>query len=107
MGKLVKQKWTNAGGERKIYGYMAQIPKAVIEKANIDDDDEIIAYEWHGDIIISKKYHCTCMECGFEWDSGKPYSIQSACPRCKVGDIHYDINGGNNDNQKQRTEEDA
>ena len=48
-----------------------------------------------------------CNKCGYEWETGKAYSIQSACPKCKVGDIHYDINGGNNDNQEQRIEENA
>lgn len=107
MAKLIKQKWTNAKGERKVYSYMVLVPKTEIEKAGIKEDDEVVAYEWYGDIIITKKYHCTCMECGYEWDTGKAYSIQSACPKCKVGDIHYDINGGNNDNQKQGIEKDA
>ena len=104
MAKLIKQKWTNAKGERKVFSYMVTIPKKIIEKAGMEDDDEIITYESYGNVIISKKYHCTCMECGFEWDDGKAYNIQSCCPRCKVGDIHYDINGGNNDNQKQGIE---
>lgn len=55
---------------------------------------------------MSSKYHCICMECDYEWDTNEEYSIQSACPRCKVGDIHYDVSGGNNDNQEQRTEKD-
>ena len=107
MAKLVKQKFTNAKGERKTYSYLVPIPKLVVENAGIDEDDEIVVYDWYGDICISKKYHCTCMECGYEWEDGKPYSLKSSCPRCKVGDIHYDINGGNNDNQKQRIKKDA
>ena len=105
MPKLVKQKWANAKGERKVYNYLAPIPKTIVEKAEIGEDDEIIVYEYYGEIVVAKKYHCTCEECGYEWDSGKPDSIQSYCPRCKVGDVHYDVNGGNNDNQEQRTKE--
>jgi hypothetical protein len=52
-------------------------------------------------------YHCVCMGCGYEWDTDKPDDMKTCCPRCKVGDIHYDIDGGNNDNQKQRPKEDA
>lgn len=93
MAKLVKQKFTNAKGERNTYSYLVAIPKAVVKQAEIDDDDEIVVYEEFGTIVINKKYHCTCMECGFEWDSGKDYNIQTCCPHCKVGDIHYDRNG--------------
>lgn len=107
MPKLAKQKYTTAKGERKTYSYLAPIPKNVVKASGIDDDDEIIVYEDYGKVIIEKKYHCTCMECSYEWDSGEAYNDQSACPRCKVGDIHYGINGGYNDNQEQRTEENA
>ena len=107
MARLTKIKYTNSKGERKINCYLATIPKAVVKKARIEDNDEVVAYEEYGRIIIEKKYHCECMECGFEWESGEAYNCQTACPRCKVGDIHYDINGGYNDNQEQRTKKDA
>ena len=45
-----------------------------------------------------------CMGCGYEWESDIE---QNACPKCKVGDIYCDAEEDNNDNQKQRTEEDA
>lgn len=98
MPKLAKNYYRTAKGEKRINCYMANIPKEVVEASNIQEDDEIAVYQEFGMIVINKKYHCTCMECGFEWDSGKDYRIQSCCPRCKVGDIHYDINGGYNDN---------
>lgn len=107
MPKLVKQKFTNAKGERKTYSYLVPIPKSVVEASGIEEDDEIVVYAWYGEIRIEKKYHCTCMECDYEWDSGKDWGIQSMCPKCKVGDIRYDLNGGNNDNQEQRTKKDA
>lgn len=107
MPKLAKQKYTTAKGERKVNCYLVTIPKRVVEESEIQEDDEISVYQEYGMIVINKKYHCTCMECGFEWESGKDYGIQSCCPNCKVGDIHYDINGGNNDNQKQGIKENA
>lgn len=107
MAKLSKIKYTNSRGERRINSYLATISKAVVKEAGIQDDDEIVVYADYGRIVIAKKYYCTCMECGFEWESGKPYNYDTICPRCKVGDIHYDINGGNNDNQEHRIEEDA
>lgn len=93
MPKLAKNMYTTSNGERKLNCYVCTIPKEVVEKSDIQEDDEIVAYEEFGMIVINKKYHCTCMECGFEWDSGKDYDIQTCCPRCKVGDVHYDRNG--------------
>ena len=107
MSKLVKQHYYTSKGEKKVFSYIATVPKKVLKESNINEDDEIIVSAYYGEILIQKKYHCTCMECGYEWDSGKDWGIQSICPLCKVGDIHYDINGGNNDNQEQRTKKDA
>ena len=107
MAKLVKQKYTNAKGERKTYSYLVPISKSVVKASGIEEDDEIVVYAFYDEIRIQKKYHCTCEECGYEWESGKAYDVCTTCPRCKVGDIHYDINGGYNDNQKQRIEKDA
>lgn len=107
MPKLAKQKYTTAKGERKVFSYLAPISKKVLKQSDINEDDEIAVYEWYGDIVITKRYHCTCMECGYEWESGKDLGIQTMCPNCKVGDVRYDINGGNNDNQKQGIKKDA
>ena len=93
MPKLAKNYYRTAKGDKRINCYMVNIPKEVVKKSDIEDTDEIAIYEELGAIIIKKKYHCTCMECGYEWDSGEEYNIQTACPRCKVGDIHYDRNG--------------
>lgn len=93
MGKLVKQMYTTSTGERKTNCYMVTIPKKVVELSRIEENDEIVAYKYLGGILITKKWHCTCNECGCEWDSGEPYGITSACPRCGVGDISYEING--------------
>lgn len=107
MPKLAKQKYTTAKGERKVFSYLAPIPKRVLKQSDINEDDEIAVYEWYGDIVITKRYHCTCMGCGYEWESGKDLGMQTMCPKCKVGDVRYDINGGNNDNQKQGIKKDA
>jgi len=108
MAKLTKQNYVTAKGETKLNCYHVNIPKSVVEKARIDEDEELAIYEFYGTIVIEKKYHCTCMECGFEWDTGIAYNECSACPRCRVGDIHYDINGGHMYvNSKQRIEEDT
>ena len=109
MTKLTKQYYYGANGEKKINCYHAHISKDLADKVQLDGNDEIVIYDFCGTIVIEKKYHCTCMECGFEWDTGIAYNECSACPKCKVGDIHYDINGGHNYNgyQKQRIEKDA
>lgn len=108
MTKLTKQYYFTGKGEKKINCYHAHISKALADEAHIDDDDEIVIYALCDTIVIEKKYHCTCEECGFEWDTGKAYNECTACPKCRVGDVHYDLNGGHNyDNQKQRFEKDA
>lgn len=107
MPKFIKQKYKTKNGDVRTFSYLASIPKRVLKNSDLSEDDEIAVYEWYGDIVITKKYHCTCMECGYEWESGKDLGIQTMCPKCKVGDIRYDINGGNNDNQKQGTEKNA
>lgn len=47
-------------------------------------------------------YYYVCMGCGCEWESELKETV---CPRCKVGDIYCEEEY--NDNQKQRTQEDA
>lgn len=98
MAKLSKIMYTTAKGERKINSYLATIPKSVLQKSRITDNDEIIAYEELGNIVISLKYHCTCMECSYEWDSGEEYKLWTSCPKCHCGDISYEINGEDYDN---------
>lgn len=93
MAKLTKQKYTTAKGERKVNCYLAMIPKKVLEESDIQEDDEIIVYEHLGKIIIQQKFHCTCMECDCEWDSGEEYNVTTSCPKCHCGDIKYEING--------------
>ncbi len=43
-------------------------------------------------------YHYACMECGFEWDSNRNYTITSGCKKCGNGDLYYEkIGDGKND----------
>lgn len=105
MAKLCKQYYYSNKGERRLNCYHTIIPKNIVKEAGIDDDDELSVFADYDKIVIMKKYHCTCMDCGSEWEQGKDLGIQSACPYCKVGDVRYDINGGYNDNQEQRTKE--
>lgn len=106
MAKLNKQYYYTSKGEKKINCYHIIVTKDILKKAGIEEDDELSIYADYGTIVVAKKYHCTCMECDYEWESGKDWGIQTACPRCKVGDVRYDINGGYNDNQEQRIKED-
>lgn len=38
------------------------------------------------------KYLCTCLECDYQWETNEEYNIQSFCPKCHQGDIHYELN---------------
>ena len=94
MPKLAKHYYITNDGQKKINCYMANIPKELVKKAGIDEDDEINIREEYGTIVIEKRYHYTCMECEYEWEDGKPYTLTSACPRCRVGDLHcVDLRG--------------
>lgn len=104
MPKLAKNMYTTSKGERKLNCYVCAIPKELVKKAGIEDDDEIVVYEQLDTIVIAKKYHYICMECDYEWDSGKECHT---CPLCKVGDICCDIKEESNDYQKQRVEKNA
>ncbi|MBQ6632462.1 MAG: AbrB/MazE/SpoVT family DNA-binding domain-containing protein [Romboutsia sp.] len=97
MPKLAKNYYRKANGEKRINCYMANIPKEIVRKSGIEGDDEIAVYEWYGEIIIKKRWHCTCMECDTEWDSGKDYGVCDECPRCHCGDIKYEENSEIND----------
>lgn len=88
MPKLAKNYYRTAGNQKKVNCYMANIPKDIVNKAGIQENDEINIREEYGKIIIEKRYYYTCMECGYEWEDGKPYGSQSTCPRCGVGDLH-------------------
>lgn len=86
MPKLAKNMYI-ANGERRLNCYNIAIPKDVVKKAEIYDDDELRVIADGGKIIIEKKYYYICEECGYEWPSGERYTIQSRCPRCHCGDL--------------------
>ena len=97
MARLNKQYYYSKKGEKRINCYHVIVPKAVVKEAGIDEDDELAVYSNYDEIIIKKKYHLECMECGCEWDSGEDYNIQTRCPKCDIGDIHCEVNGANYD----------
>ena len=105
MPKLAKNCYRTAKGEKRINCYMANIPKEVLRKTNIMDDDEINIYAENNRVIIEKKiYDYVCMGCGYEWETDEK---ERCCPRCKVGDIYCDNEEENNDYQKQGTKTNA
>lgn len=53
MAKLVKQKFTNAKGERKIYSYLIPVSKTLIEESKIDPDKEINIKLENGKLVIT------------------------------------------------------
>jgi len=100
MPKLSKQIYI-ANNEKRINCYTAHIPKRIVQEAEIDDDDEINIRVEYDKIIIEKRYYYTCMECGYEWQDGKSYSITSNCPKCGCGDLRcVDLRECNDDNKK-------
>ena len=54
MGKLAKQMYTTAKGERKLNCFIVNIPKEVVFRTNLIDK-EIIIYAKDNKIIIEKK----------------------------------------------------
>jgi len=94
VGRLAKNYYSTANGERRLNCYSVNIPKEIIKSSEIEEDDEIRIYVEYGRIIIEQKYYYVCEECGYEWPSGKPYTVQSSCPRCHCGDLRE----CNNDN---------
>lgn len=55
MPKLVKNMWTNSKGERKLNCYSVTVPKEVVQKTNINEDDELLVYSDSEKIIIEKE----------------------------------------------------
>ena len=54
MAKLVKIKYITTSGERKINCYSVAIPKRIVEKVGLQDE-EIMVYAKDNQIIIEKK----------------------------------------------------
>jgi len=54
MSKLIKQKYTTVDGDRRVFSYLATVPKKVVKASNINEDDEIIVTEYEGNILIQK-----------------------------------------------------
>lgn len=54
MGKLAKQMYTTAKGERKLNCFIVNIPKEVVLRTNLIDK-EIVVYAKDNKIIIEKR----------------------------------------------------
>lgn len=54
MPKLMRNYYRTSNGEKRVNCYMANLPKSVVEKSNIQEDDEIIIYTKDSKIIIEK-----------------------------------------------------
>lgn len=55
MPKLVKNMWTNSRGERKLNCYSVTIPKEIVSKTNINEDDELRIDAKENKIVIEKR----------------------------------------------------
>lgn len=97
MAKLNKQCYYTANKEKKVNCYHVHISKDIVNKASFDEDDEIVIYNKNETIVIAKKWHCICMECGTEWNTGKDYGMYILCPRCQCGDVSFRENCGPDD----------
>ena len=88
MPKLAKNYYRTSKGDKRVNCYMANIPKEVVSKTEISEDDDINIYAEDSKIIIERKeHHFVCMGCGCEWeDSNK----QTICPKCKVANIYME-----------------
>ncbi len=53
MPKLAKNMWTNSKGERKLNCYVCNIPKEVVDKTNIKDN-QVKIYAKGNKIIIER-----------------------------------------------------
>ena len=93
MSKLVKQYYYSSTGEKKVNCYHINMPKEFVTKAGFEEEDEIVVYSIDETIVVAKKWHCTCMECGTEWDSGQNSGLWALCPRCHCGDVKFELNG--------------
>lgn len=54
MGKLAKQMYTTAKGERKLNCFVVNIPKEVVLRTNLADK-EVVVYAKDNKIIIERK----------------------------------------------------
>ena len=54
MAKLNKQYYYTANGEKKVNCYHVIIPKEIVTKTNITEDDKLKVYENDNKIIIEK-----------------------------------------------------
>lgn len=54
MPKLMKNYYRTSNGDKRVNCYMANIPKEVVRKTDILDDDEIKIYAKNKKIIIEK-----------------------------------------------------
>lgn len=68
-------------------------PKVETEVIGTSDKTGFVEYQYcpicESDDII-KEYHCTCQECFYDWYTTEDYDIQTGCPNCSQGDIHYE-----------------
>lgn len=55
MPKLAKNYYYSKNGERKVNCYMVNLPKNVIQEANINDEEQVVIYAEHGRVIIEQK----------------------------------------------------
>jgi len=97
MSRLNKQYYYNSSREKKLNCYHIHLSKEIVNKAGFEEDDELVSYVEYGTIVIAKKWHCTCMECDTEWDSGQDTGLWAICPRCHCGDVKFEDNGELND----------
>lgn len=58
--KLGKQMYFTATGEKKINCYKINIPKVVVKKSEISDEDEIKVYAKDNKIIIEREKKNEC-----------------------------------------------
>lgn len=93
MPRLAKNYYRTKDGGKKINCYMANIPKELVHRAGIEDEDEIAVYEDYGTIVIAKRWYCTCMECDYEWESGQDRGLWALCPNCHCGDVKFEERG--------------
>lgn len=92
MSKLNKQYYYNSNHEKKLNCYHIHLSKELVNKVGFEENDELAVYEDYDKIIISKRWHCTCMECGAEWESGQNTGLWALCPRCHCGDVKFEEN---------------
>lgn len=55
MPKLVKNHYYNAKGEKKVNSYFVSIPKSLVLKAGINENERVKVYCQGGKIIVEKE----------------------------------------------------